>query len=425
MEFDIKAVETAIENGNKAIASEAKNAKEMAEKAMNEAKAILAKIEETKAASETELSGLRKDFNEMAANFSKAKFATEATRLKSWEAQFADQYNEKKAEVDQTIARQKAPLVFELKDATDIGLFNTIEDAGSESHYTLTQNTGIISAIRKRLATYLTRVSVGALAMTKPYGMWIEELDEQGAPIFIGEGDPKTQISVRYEEREKKAKKIAVYSKVTTEMLKYLPQLISFLQSNMMRRVDLATEQQLINGDDTGDNLAGVLGYATTFDGGDMAGTVVDAQNWDVLLGLISQARKAHGIVNGIYVKGGLLDQLLSIKGDDGHYIRPEGVTIDAQGEIRAWGVPLIRTEATLTYDGDTYDFFGGDLSVINVGFTGNMTIQIGLDGNDFTNNKKTILVEQELVQFVSANDTQVLIKGDFETARDILAVTS
>jgi HK97 family phage major capsid protein len=255
--------------------------------------------------------------------------------------------------------------------------------------------------------------------------MWIEELDEQGAPIFIGEGDPKTQISVRYEEREKKAKKIAVYSKVTTEMLKYLPQLISFLQSNMMRRVDLATEQQLINGDDTGDNLAGVLGYATAFDGGDMAGTVVDAQNWDVLLGLISQARKAHGIVNGIYVKGGLLDQLLSIKGDDGHYIRPEGVTIDAQGEIRAWGVPLIRTEATLTYDGDTYDFFGGDLTVINVGFTGNMTIQIGLDGNDFTNNKKTILVEQELVQFVSANDTQVLIKGDFETARDILAVTS
>jgi hypothetical protein len=425
MEFDIKAVETAIENGNKAIASDAKNAKEMAEKAMNEAKAILAKIEETKTASETELSGLRKDFNEMAANFSKAKFATEATRLKSWEAQFADQYNEKKAEVDQTISRQKAPLVFELKDAVDIGLFNTIEDAGSENRYVITENTGIISAIRKRLATYLTRVSVGALAMTKPYGMWIEELDEQGAPIFIGEGDPKTQISVRYEDREKKAKKIAVYSKVTTEMLKYLPQLISFLQSNMMRRVDLATEQQLINGDDTGDNLAGVLGYATAFDGGDMAGTVVDAQNWDVLLGLISQARKAHGIVNGIYVKGGLLDQLLSIKGDDGHYIRPEGVTIDAQGEIRAWGVPLIRTEATLTYDGDTYDFFGGDLSVINVGFTGNMTIQIGLDGNDFTNNKKTILVEQELVQFVSANDTQVLIKGDFETARDILAVTS
>jgi hypothetical protein len=421
MEFDIKAVETAIENANKAISSDAKNAKDMAEKAMNEAKDILAKMDETKSVSDE----LRKDFNEMAAKFSKAKFENDKPELKSWEAQFAEAYNERKSEVDQAITRQKAPLIFDLKSVSDIGLFNTIEAVGSESHYSLTQNTGIISAIRKRVATYLQRVSTGALAMTKPYGMWIEELNEQGTPIFIGEGDPKTQISVRYEEREKKAKKIPVYSKVTTEMLKYLPQLISFLQNNMMRRVDLATEQQLLTGDDTGDNLAGVLGYASAYTGGDMAGTVVDAQNWDVLLGLISQARKAHGFVNGVYVKGGLLDQLLSIKGEDGHYIRPEGVTIDAQGDIRAWGVPLIRTEASLLYDGVTYDFFGGDLSVINVGFTGNMTIQIGLDGNDFTNNKKTILVEQELVQFVSANDTQVLVKGTFAAGKALLEATT
>jgi hypothetical protein len=421
MEFDIKAVETAIENANKAISSDAKNAKDMAEKAINEAKDILAKMDETKSVSDE----LRKDFNEMAAKFSKARFENDKHELKSWEAQFADAYNERKSEVDQTITRQKAPLIFDLKSVSDIGLFNTIEAVGSESHYSLTQNTGIISAIRKRVATYLQRVSTGALAMAKPYGMWIEEVDEQGAPIFIGEGDNKTQISVRYEEREKKAKKIAVYSKVTTEMLKYLPQLISFLQNNMMRRVDLATEQQLLTGDDAGDNLAGVLGYASAYTGGDMAGTVVDAQNWDVLLGLISQARKAHGVVNGVYVKGGLLDQLLSVKGDDGHYIRPEGVTIDAQGEIRAWGVPLIRTEASLLFDGVTYDFFGGDLSVINVGFTGNMTIQIGLDGNDFTNNKKTILVEQELVQFVSANDTQVLVKGTFAAGKALLEATT
>jgi hypothetical protein len=78
-----------------------------------------------------------------------------------------------------------------------------------------------------------------------------------------------------------------------------------------------------------------------------------------------------------------------------------------------------------LLYDGVTYDFFGGDLSVINVGFTGNMTIQIGLDGNDFTNNKKTILVEQELVQFVSANDTQVLVKGTFAAGKAVLEATT
>jgi hypothetical protein len=59
-----------------------------------------------------------------------------------------------------------------------------------------------------------------------------------------------------------------------------------------------------------------------------------------------------------------------------------------------------------------SFDFIGGDLSVINVGFTGNMTVQIEMSGDDFINNLKTVLVEQELVQFVSANDTQVLVKG-------------
>jgi len=175
-----------------------------------------------------------------------------------------------------------------------------------------------------------------------------------------------------------------------------------------MKRVDIATENQLFTGNGTGDNLNGVIPYAVAYTGGDMALQVVGPTGWDVMLGLISQVRKAHGIASGIYVKGGIVDVLLSTKDLDGRYILPAGVTVNAQGEISAWGVPMIRTEAAL----GAFDFVGGDLSAINVGFTGNMTVQIGLDGNDFTNNKKTILVEQEVVQFVSANDVQVLVKG-------------
>jgi hypothetical protein len=51
------------------------------------------------------------------------------------------------------------------------------------------------------------------------------------------------------------------------------------------------------------------------------------------------------------------------------------------------------------------------------------MRVQIGLDGNDFINNKKTILLEQRLVQFVSANDTAVLVKGTFAAAKALLEV--
>jgi hypothetical protein len=40
---------------------------------------------------------------------------------------------------------------------------------------------------------------------------------------------------------------------------------------------------------------------------------------------------------------------------------------------------------------------------------------------NDFSKNLKTIRAEQALVQFVSANDTQVLVKGVMADALELI----
>jgi hypothetical protein len=56
-------------------------------------------------------------------------------------------------------------------------------------------------------------------------------------------------------------------------------------------------------------------------------------------------------------------------------------------------------------------------LSVVNLLEREGLTVQIGLNGNDFIENKKTMLLERRMVQFVSANDTPVIVKGKFSTA--------
>jgi len=408
--MDFELLKKEIQDAQTALKANVEGAQTKALEAFEKANGLIAEMTLTKEASEknaTELDLLRKDLNTLSSNLNKARL-DQPRKFKSFEQSFMDAALEKKEEIATILAnggKQSQPLIFNLKD---IGLFNTVEASGSASQVSITQSTGIISDIRTRITSYLTRVSRAALAMDRPIANWMEQLDETGAAIFIGEGDAKTQLGIRYEEREAKAKKIPVYSKVTTEFLRYLPQLVSHIQSFLMKRVDIATENQLFTGNGTGNNLNGVIPYAVAYTGGDMALQVVGPTGWDVMLGLISQVRKAHGIASGIYVKGGIVDVLLSTKDLDGRYILPAGVTVNAQGEISAWGVPMIRTEAAL----GAFDFVGGDLSAINVGFTGNMTVQIGLDGNDFTNNKKTILVEQEVVQFVSANDVQVLVKG-------------
>jgi HK97 family phage major capsid protein len=337
------------------------------------------------------------------------------SKLRTFEEAFAESYEAKKAEIDGIVergGRQMGPLVFEMKDVVTIQTNNTI-GAGA-THFSLTADTGIISVIRKRLVKYLKYVSVGFMSPLKPYAMWIEEYNEQGTPIFIGEGVAKTQVSVLYQEKEKKAVKIPIYGKVSTEMLRYLPQLIAYIQNNLMKRLDITTEDGLFNGDGTGSNLTGAFTYATAFDGGGLAGTIASPSVYDVIRAVSLQSQNAYGQPNGIFVHPTQIAAMDLAKDSQGRYLIPPFLSAD--GKIIG-GMEIIGTNA-LTTD----QFLGGDLSVLNVFFTQNMTVQVGLDGNDFTNNKKTILVEQELVQFVSANDTQVLVQGLFSTAAQILA---
>lgn len=426
--METKEIMDAIELASKGLKEGVDNAKSQAAEALQKAADMIAKlaempsmdsvkaeIEAAKKELQTQHDALSTKMNKQSASTVKAKTFTEA---------FTEAYMAKADEIKSIIkndGKQDGPLVFDIKSAVTIGDFNTISAVGSESNYSLTQNTGIISPIRKRQLTYLQNVSTGAMA--KPIAMWIEELDEQGNPIFIGEGDTKTALSVRYEERQMSAKKIAVHGKITTEFMDDLPQLMSYIQNNLMKRVDIVTENGLFSGDGVGDNLKGLDEYATAFTGSTLADGVTNPNEFDVLIAAILQVKKAFGTPTGFFVNEGYLAKMITNKTTLGEYTEPVAfLGRDNEGYITLQGVRLIGTNAL---DSLGIDFIGGDLSVANVLFRQGMRVQIGLDGNDFINNKKTILLEQRLVQFVSANDAQVIIKGSFATAKALLEATT
>lgn len=299
-----------------------------------------------------------------------------------------------------------------IKVAVVMQVDNTI--GAGDTQVTITQNTGIISQIRKRELRYMAQVSVGRIGTSR--ALWIEETDEQGTPIMIGEGDAKTQLSVKYVEKTESVKKIAVYGKVTSELMADLPQLISYIQNNLMKRMDITLENQLFNGDGIGDNLKGANTYATAFNGGGLAGEVESPNDYDVIAAINLQAEVAFGMPTGVFVNPKIAKRMKLQKDAEDRYLLPpftsaNGLTVD--------NVVIIPTTAVTGEN-----FLGGDLSVINVLIREEIGIQIGLDGNDFTQNKKTMLLEKRLVQFVSANDAPVLIKGAFDTAKALLATT-
>ncbi len=308
--------------------------------------------------------------------------------------------------------KQTAPLTLNInKAAVTIGEGNTI--GSGTTQYTLSQNTGIISGIRRRLERYLEAVSVGSIS--NKYAIWIEETDPQGTPIFIAEGATKVQLSSIWVEKTANVKKIGVYSKVTTELMADLPQLLSFIQNTLLKRLSLATEDQLFSGDGTGENLFGAFTLATAFSAGANAGEITAANEFDVLDAIALQVEVANGEANAVFINPATWSKMKGLKDLNNRPIWKDYVDPVTKDVVYAGMV--IRTTTAVTADA----FIGGDMTVLNVLYREEMSIQIGLDGNDFTKNLKTILAEQRLVQFASANDVPVLVKGDFTTAKAAL----
>lgn len=328
----------------------------------------------------------------------------------SLKAALEEAFAEKKDEIESIVKNgQKAALRLEVKSVGTMSVESTIGSGSTQ--VTITENSGIVSTIRKREMTYMANVSVGTIGTNR--ALWIEETDEEGTPIMLGEGDAKTQLDVQYVEQTMGVKKIAVYGKVTTELMADIPQLISYIQNNLMKRMDIVLEDNLFSGNGTGDNLKGLSTYATTFSApSDLANAVEDANEIDVLEAVALQVKEAKGIPNAIFISPGYMAKIKLIKDSTGRPVWKDYITID--GSMSISGMKVIESQANF---GTDIDFVGGDLSVVNVLNREALTIQIGLDGNDFTNNKKTMLLERRLVQFVSANDTSVIVKGKFSTA--------
>ena len=366
----------------------------------SDVEAINASIEALK--NETNLDAMKTAITEIETQIASLKETPKGNEksFKSFKDALMGAFETSKEELEASLTTKGANVNITVKAAVTVSEANTILGGDSDSHWLLTAFTGIISPIRSRVSRYLGLVSVGTI--NNRVAMWVEEYNEQGLPIFIAEGAAKTKISVQYKEKEAKVNKIAVTCKVTTEMLRDLPQLVSYLQSNLIRRIEVATVDELFAGDGT--LINGLFDYASAFTGGGI--TTAAPTYADVFRALALQVQKAFGTATAVFVNPDILAQMDMQKSTDGIYQIPPFRSAD--GTMVA-GMQLIAEVALV---GTDYDFVGGDLSVINVRFREGLSLNIGQENDDFSKNLRTILAEQALVQFVSANDTQVLVKG-------------
>ena len=312
--------------------------------------------------------------------------------------------------------RKGQDLNFEVK-AVNITEDTTIIAGSTEN--VLTQNTGVISPIRQRTEKYLQAVTTGTI--NNRFALWIEETDEAGTPVMIGEATGKTQISVLYVEKTQPVQKIAVYSKVSTELLADLPQLTSFIQNSMLKRVNVAIETQLFSGTGAAPYIKGATEWAASFAAGSLANTIPYANEIDVIHAVANQVDLAFGTPNAIFVHPDTLNKIFGLKSTTGEPLYKDYMDWSIGGMGRNLVVAGMQVIATPAVTAGT--FVGGDMKVLNVLFRESLNIRLTPSGDDPINNLMTLIVEARLVQFASANDITNLVQGDFTTA--IAALTS
>jgi HK97 family phage major capsid protein len=248
---------------------------------------------------------------------------------------------------------------------------------------------------------------------------WVYETAQEGAAAGTAEGAAKNQIDNNFVVTSVSLLKQTAYFKVSTEMLDDVAFMASWLRNKLIVRLFNRIDSQVIEGDGTGTNLNGLVTQATAFAAGSFALAVDNANDVDVLVVAANQIRTAEHmgaltiLMHPDDVTGLKLEKLSS---SDKRYVER---LAQVGASLTMDGIPIVETTAITA---GTYLI--GDMSKALIAEKGSIMVEVGLDGNDFTNNMRTIIGEWRGEVIIQNNDTTAFVTGTFSTDKTALETT-
>ena len=245
---------------------------------------------------------------------------------------------------------------------------------------------------------------------------WVYQANKDGAAGGTAEGDSKNQIDFDLVVASQAVVKRTAYIKVSTEMLDDIAFIESEIRAELMRELMKDVESSAFSGNGTAPALNGVYTVATAFAAGTFAGTVDNANEVDVLVVAMNQIAIAEqDMPNAIFMHPSDVTalKLVKVSSSDKRYVERLAMI---GGELMLDGVRIIPT--TLVSAGT---YLVGDFNKASLYEKESIRIEMGLDGNDYTKNLRTILAEWRGAVVVKNNDRTAFVKGTFATDKTAL----
>ena len=234
---------------------------------------------------------------------------------------------------------------------------------------------------------------------------WVDQQNQEGSAGGTTEGATKNQIDFDLVVTSESVKKRTAYIKVSTEMLDDISYMDSLIRAELMKELMKDVENQVLNGDNAGQNLNGISNMAETYDAGAFALTVVNPNVVDVLTTANNQIKLAeHEGANAYLLNPSDVTTMRLIKATDNQYINR---LQEANGQMSLDGVPIIET-TLVSQD----EFFAGEFNLDMLINKESVNIDIGLDGNDFTKNMRTVIAEWRGLNLIKLNSRTAFVNG-------------
>jgi HK97 family phage major capsid protein len=156
----------------------------------------------------------------------------------------------------------------------------------------------------------------------------------------VAEGAAKPQTDLKFDLVSTTAKVIAHYVKASRQIMSDAPMLASYIDGRLLYGLAFKEEQQLLNGDGTGQNLLGIIPQATAFvaPGGLAAANSMDQMRLAMLQTELAEYPATGHVMNPID-----WTRIELLKDSTGQYIigNPQGGIAP-----RLWNLPVVATQA-------------------------------------------------------------------------------
>jgi HK97 family phage major capsid protein len=360
--------------------------KEIAENALGKARAgeeVGQKLKEKADEALVEMNGFKASLDELEQKLDRAGGAG-GVEQKSFGEQFTESDEFKSFGQDGFGRNSKARM--ELK--ASLTLATTDTDGAVGAGVGVTRLPGI-QALPQRRMTVRDLLSPGRMD-----GNTLEYVQETGfnnnaAPVAEGAAKPASDIKLA--EKSTSAKVIAHHMKVSRQALSDVSQLRSMIDQRLLFGLDFKEENQLLNGDGTGQNLHGLIPNATAYNPAFApdSETVIDKMRLAMLQAVLAEYPATGHILHPIDWA-----RVELTKDATGDYIIG-----DPQGSAQPmlWRLPVVQTQA-ITVDNFLTGAFKMGAQVFD---RWQASIETGYENDDFTKNMVTILAEERLAMAI------------------------